>query len=270
MTPEAFQTTYEDNNGTFGTNGTRNITALTVQQFATDIRETFLPREGNGSSLDLSSAFQDDFLMNDNNDPFNSLFITTSGAGAAFDAFSTYGKDDTEHAMGIISISTGTTSTGKTYFNRSITYLKPNIGFKLTATFRMALENLGDGTNRYQVHFGLCDTTSNEPQNGSYFRYADNVNGGRWECVTASGASRTATDSGIDADVLYSIFTIEIAADNSSVLFYINGVLVATNTTTITTSLQNLRHGIIKSVGTSDRLMHCDYHGFVISRISAR
>lgn len=266
MTPEAFQATYEDDTGSFGTNGTRDITGLVVQQFATDIRETFLAREG--SDIDLFYKFEDDFIF----DRAHYWTDTSSGAGAVA-SLGTFGLDTTEKAQGIEYVSTGTTSTGSSSSTRVISGTLRNSGTKFVLTQRMALENLSDGTNRYIAFFGIGDANSEPVNVGMYFRYTDNINSGRWECVTTnSGTVTTVTDSGITADTTYHVFTIEIAADGLSVMFYIDGILVQTHTTNINTATSPIliQRMIIKSVGTTARKLNCDYVSFVLSRLSAR
>ncbi len=96
---------------------------------------------------------------------------------------------------------------------------------------------LSDGTNnRFNVYSGLIDNEGSESDNGVYFSYTDNVNSGKWECVTASGGVRTRTDSGVTATTSFVSLQAIINAAATSVDFYINGTKVATNTTNIPTT----------------------------------
>jgi hypothetical protein len=74
-----------------------------------------------------------------------------------------------------------------------------------------------------------------------FFRYTDNVNGGRWEAVTKAGGVETATDTGIAvvANTWYKLRLVVNAAA-TSVAFSINGALVATNVSNITTAIISL------------------------------
>jgi hypothetical protein len=65
------------------------------------------------------------------------------------------------------------------------------------------------------------------------FRYSTNASDTNFKCVTADGASQTVTDSGVAADTNPHQFT--IIQSGSSYKFYIDGTLVATNTTHLPT-----------------------------------
>lgn len=98
------------------------------------------------------------------------------------------------------------------------------------------IPTLSDGTNnRFNVYSGLINNEGSESDDGVYFSYIDNVNSGRWECVTASGGVRTRTNSGVTVTTSYFGLKAIINAAATSVDFYINGTLVATNTTNIPT-----------------------------------
>lgn len=57
-----------------------------------------------------------------------------------------------------------------------------------------------------------------------------------WHACTGDGASDTTTDTGVTQDTNEHTFAIVLDDDNSQVLFYIDGVLKATNTTTLPTA----------------------------------
>jgi len=145
---------------------------------------------------------------------------------------------------------------------------------------RHALEQLSNGTDTFTVYLGFINNSGSGDQNsGAYFRYTHSVNGGKWEAVTAGGGgspSRTAADTGVLADVLYSIFEIEIAEDSSDVKFYINSALVATITTNIppTSTAANVTFGfgwkIEKSAGTTQCNHSTDWAFFELERSTAR
>jgi hypothetical protein len=120
----------------------------------------------------------------------------------------------------------------------------------------------------FTVRIGFCDSATGNGTDGIFWRYSLS-NGGRWECVTRDGGSETATDSGIlltnavaagDQDAHN--FEIRINAAGTSVKFYLDGTLAATNTTNIpdATDYMGLMPGqIVKSAGTNSRSMHIDY-----------
>jgi hypothetical protein len=275
MTPEVFDTTYADASGTFETNGARAITAAIMQQFSTDILETFTPIQG--SIIDTAYQFNEDFIFGHYPSGNNFGFLETVSDGTADSSVSDFGMDTTENCQGVIYISTGTTATGYTSLLSNLSSaaygIKLGTGSKIVGTFRNAIGVLGSGTERYQAHFGFGDTAAAEAQNGCYFRYADNINSGKWECVTANGGSRTATDSGVTANTLFSVFTIEVLSDGLTVKFYINGTLVATNTTNIPNGAAiglPVKFMTIKTVGTTARLLYSDYYSVAITRATSR
>jgi hypothetical protein len=111
---------------------------------------------------------------------------------------------------------------------------------------------LSDGTNRFTIRIGFGDDIT-APTDGVYFLYQDNVNSGKWECRTTSASTTTATDSGITTDTNWHNYTIIINSNASSVTFYIDGSLVATNTTNIPSVILNMGVGNTNGVsnGTS-------------------
>lgn len=162
-------------------------------------------------------------------------------------------------------LSTGTASTGRSQlglegpFTDRSEFNPSDLTFSLGGI--MSLEDLSNGTNRYEVRFG-CSTDYGigiSDQNGVFFRYVDNVNGGRWQCVTRSGGVETATNSGIAvaADTAYKL-EIHGNATGTSMGFYINGSLVATNTTNIPTitTMKGIGSGIQKAAGSTSRSMY--------------
>jgi hypothetical protein len=98
--------------------------------------------------------------------------------------------------------------------------------------------------NRFTVYtVGLVDGVATGITNNEVdFRYSDNVNGGRWQCVTRSGGTDNANlDSGITVTALtwYKLVA-TVNANASSVEFRINGALVVTSTTHIPLNGLNL------------------------------
>lgn len=105
-------------------------------------------------------------------------------------------------------------------------------------TWVSSLNILSNANNRYQCAYGFRDQlgATNTPNNAVEFQYSDNVNSGKWVCYTVSGGGTpTTNDSGVVADTNYHRFTIKVNAAATSVQFFIDGVLVATNTTHIPT-----------------------------------
>jgi len=88
---------------------------------------------------------------------------------------------------------------------------------------------IGNGSALTSATFGNSDTNSAVKFAG--FRYSTIAGDSHWQCVTGDGSATTLTDSGITPDGKEHRFAIFFDDDNSQILFYIDGTLVATNTT---------------------------------------
>jgi len=227
-----------------------------------------------GRVQDLAHFASSDFIFNETN------LLTGTGAGTGNSTQQgSYGMNHIERALGITETDTGTTTTGRRTVSSNTSALTTGLA-RLRFGARHALNQLSNGTDTFTVYLGFIGTTAAGDQNaGAYFRYTHSVNGGRWEAVTAAGGgspTRTAVDTGIDANVLYNIFEVEIAEDASSATFYINDVLVATITTNIpaTSTAANFTFGfgwkIEKSAGTSAVAHSTDWFYFEQERATAR
>jgi hypothetical protein len=96
---------------------------------------------------------------------------------------------------------------------------------------------------------------------GAYFTYIDNASAGQWAAVTADGSVRTTTASGITvaAGTWYKL-RVEVNAAGTSATYYIDDTLVATIATNIpTTNVCGTGLKIVKTVGTTNRLVNIDY-----------
>lgn len=224
----------------------------------------------------INQAFTeaDDFIR----DSAGGLTTTGNGAGNSTQQGS-YGMDTVERALGISQTDTGTTTAGRRVLASSLSSLTTGL-FRLRFGARVALEQLSNGTNTFTVTIGFINSAAaGDHTAGAYFRYTHSVNGGRWEAVTAEGGgspTRAATDTGVLADILYSVFEVEIAEDTSNAKFYINGTLVATNSTNLppTSVAANTTFGygwkIEKSAGTTAAAISSDWYYYEMQRSSAR
>ena len=75
----------------------------------------------------------------------------------------------------------------------------------------------------------------------------------------------TTTSTAVTASA-WTKLRIEVNAAGTSVAFYVNGTLVATHTTNIPLASNNrfvlVKQGIAKTLGTTARLIYCDYLGY--------
>lgn len=227
------------------------------------------------SLIDRAYTKADDFEC----DSLGALTATGAGTGNSTQQ-GTYGMDNIENALGISQSDTGTTATGRRIVGCSgLNQLTTGLA-RYRIAVRFALEQLSNGTDTFQVTLGFINNTgAGDHTGGAYFRYSHGVNSGKWEAVTANGTgspTRTAVDTGVTADTLYSIFEVEIAEDSSSAKYYINGSLVATITTNLppqgTATNQTFAYGwkIEKSVGTTQCNISADWYVYEQERTNAR
>lgn len=188
--------------------------------------------------------------------PFTS---TVAGTGAAL----AVGVSIPNRA-GVASHTTGTTATGRACLLSSVAGISiQGATGVLTFDSANALSALSDGTNTYTAIIGFIDTNSAATQtDGVFFRYTHTENGGNWSCVTRTAGVETSTNSGVAPSVANTFQTLRIVIyDGASVDFYVNGVVVATNTTNIpgATGYMGLGLGIFKAVGITARLLYTDW-----------
>jgi len=103
-------------------------------------------------------------------------------------------------------------------------------GGALSCSWVLNLVTLGNVTDNYTVYIGISDSNGSgvifTPNNGCYFQYNYNVNGGKYQIVCNSSGITTVTDSGVLANTNFTNFTINVNAAATSVTFLINGVQV--------------------------------------------
>lgn len=264
-----FAALYGDPAGPFNNTTTNTITGVTLQTFANDVADSML----------FSDSFMDtDRNFFEGNDwlrlNFNFFFTDCSSGASSGWVLGTYGVDGTEKAMGVLYGTTGTTATGQAGYYINSGSLVFGFGHAFRLRGRNALVTLSTVTERFTKYWGFGDTNlTGDMVDGAYFRYVDNVNSGKWECVTSLNSVRTVADSGVTAVTTYSIFEVRVNSTGTSVAFYIDGALVATNTTNIPNTLARatgILYKIEKSIGTSGTDIAQDWYDLTITRASAR
>lgn len=185
--------------------------------------------------------------------------VTVSGTGATVTS-GTYGVNSTEKAMGVLTMSTGTTASGRVGLNRAQNGII--LGYHaVDLTWRVAFDTLSDVTDNYICYVGMLDNLgAGLSIDGVFFDYTAGQN--NWRCNTRSNNTSTTTDSGVAVTTAYSTLRIVIDAAATEVNFYIDGVLVATHTTNIPTDPRFTGIGVTirKNAGTSSRDVHVDYY----------
>ena len=166
----------------------------------------------------------------------------------------------------VFQLSTGVNANGE-YRLQSPLYIKCAQGIKLFETYVFP-PTLSDGTNSYYVQCGYLTTvTAILQNNGFYFMYdsqgkdANLAGSANWKIVSCNGGARTYTDTGVA--VSNSAFQkLEIYQYTNKIEFYINGALagtIATNLPTSTTAGLQATVRIVKTAGTTARLLNCNY-----------
>lgn len=184
----------------------------------------------NGSSATSMSNF---FVLDHFIGQRQNFWLALSGGGAGFDRNVAV---DGAHP-GTIQLALGSGAFANIYLG--CRYDNNSMAFGsgiVTLQWRVLINTLSSGTNRYNLYIGFSDFDSSEPTTGAYFEYIDTVNSGKFECVTANSSTYTRTDSGVTADTDWHDYKIVANVDNTAVDFYIDDVLVATNTTNLPSS----------------------------------
>ena len=197
--------------------------------------------------------------------------MASSGTNAQLDA--TSGSGVASHPC-IAQLQTGTTTTGRTttLITETDSILLGSGAAYAYGSFR--IPTLSDGSNRFTVRAGFIDTGAGDGTDGAFLRYADNVNSGKFQCVTRAASSETATDTGVTA-VAGDWYAFEIVVNSgaTSATCAINGAVVATNSTNVpsgTGQETGIAAGVYKSVGTTERVLDLDFIAGKIDFTSAR
>lgn len=176
--------------------------------------------------------------------------ISMSGTGAAWSGVSP--SNTTQ--VGVARAALGTTATGRCSLLQSNTSSIRLGGGAARYICETAIVTLSDATNTYTVRYGFINSNTAESTNGCFFRYTHSVNGGRWQAVCRAAGVENAVDTGVAATAgTWLTLDIQVAADASSVAFFINGVQVATIATNIPTGSNTTGAGmmVLRSAGTT-------------------
>jgi hypothetical protein len=170
---------------------------------------------------------------------------------------------------GVISHKCGTTNTGGaqilTFRNSSSAATRYIGGGQTIFETRIQIPAVSDGTDRFQITFGLAATALNiaalTTQTFIGFLYVDNVNSGQWTGVCCDGTQATTTGGSVVAINTWYRLTVVVNAAGTSVSFYVNGTLLGSPVTTHipTATAMQLMAQIVKTAGTNDRTMDNDY-----------
>lgn len=204
------------------------------------------------------AGYREDFLFGNG---IGSFANASSGAGSAFAGAGTLVSGN---RWGVVAASTGTATTGRGSGSSAIMELGAS---HLTFEAAVYIPDLSTLTEEYIMDIGIHDQATVSAAMGQGFQFVyDRLTSTNWLAKTATGASTTTTTTGttVGEDTWYSFKIIQYS-DNSKVEFYINGTLVATNTTNVPAGGVNSRPAIriVKSAGTTSRAVHCDYISYL-------
>jgi hypothetical protein len=199
--------------------------------------------------------YYDDFLLSLPNN------TSISGAAAAVSGLAS-SIADVGGNPGWVAFQTGTATTGRALATGASSAILLGNGAWVFETL-IYVPTVSDGTDTFVVTAGWNDSPTVTGVDAVMFRYTHGTNSGKFECITRANSTSTTTDSTITlvAATNYKL-RIEINAAATSVVFYINGSSVATHTTNIPTGAGRataLQVGIVKSAGTTNRDLLCDY-----------
>ena len=171
---------------------------------------------------------------------------------------------------GVVSLSTGTTSTGRGGLIWPSTTPANNTahtfgGGAHDLECRVHFSTLSTGTETYSARIGYTtDPADAAVANGAYFEYSPATRGSsaNWWAVTRNATTENAQDTGIAASTSFQVLRIEVNAGGTEAKFSIDGTVRATDTTNIPTgSTKAFGHGAaaVKSAGTAARALRLDY-----------
>jgi hypothetical protein len=193
--------------------------------------------------------------------------VSGTGAAVTFNDAAIH----TLYHVGIANCTTGTTTTGRAaVVTPTFDCIQLGSGACVLEMMVRTPSSLSDATNRYNLICGLHDSisTGSTPVDGAAFIYRDNLNGGKWQAITASATSgaNTTADTGITvAASTWYCLRVEVNATATEAKFYIDEALVATITTNIASGAADQTGvcvGIRKGAGTTARNMYVDYVDF--------
>lgn len=147
-----------------------------------------------------------------------------------------------------------------------ITITKGVGAFTLPAGFwqfncNFTLNALSVAADRYTVRLGFGDVANGDFNNGVYFEYTDNANGGRWQLCTAKGGVKTKQDS-------FSVATTQRAAFRVTgrgagpAIFSINNQVCGAVASNIPSAAIGIVLGIYNSTATVAHNALSDYAAF--------
>lgn len=166
------------------------------------------------------------------------------------------------NAVGVLQLSTGTTTTGRAgvdSWNSSNTF--PYAQGVVEFESRVRLPSLSTVSDEYSVALGHCiNSGASLVNDGCAFTYNRLSTGANWQAISRAGGSQTTLDTGVAvAANTWQKLGFVVNAAGTSVEFFIDGVSVGTISTNVATVASREGAWILKSAGTTARLLQLDY-----------
>lgn len=216
----------------------------------------------------------DHFLAATITAPIGALGLTPSASGAGSAASAITAPDAA--SLGVISLSTGTTTTGRCAMISHTAAVRLGAS-ALTIAWRFQMPTLLDGTENGSIFVGYGDGLGAAPVDGVYLYWDNTLT--NFRCKTRANSVETDTDSTVaPAAATWYVIEILINAAATSVTFNLYNadrsslLATKTNTTNIPTGAgreTGLLANILKSAGTTARLLYLDYCRFQWSGVAA-
>lgn len=203
--------------------------------------------------------------------PAGWMNIVYSGTGSGASGTG-YLVNSTEKPFGQVILTTGTTAAGRSCLG---TYAHSvwGVGPALLVA-RLAIQVATDGTQTFTARAGLADgLVTGTPSNGATWEYRWNGTGAEWSQTAYSGGTPTRSTTGSPSpDANYICLVVFANADGSRVDFiystdsvaYSKASSVSTGLPTAGTAFGMEGVSVVKSAGTTARLVAGDYAGYRI------
>lgn len=208
---------------------------------------------------ELEWIFYDDFVANTTAGN-NNLVTVVSGAAAAVALDNAL--NNTAH-VGVISLATGTTATGRSAITNSAT-IRPIVLSEGESLFRTSLNipTLSNATQRYNLRIGFGNNTAaGDFVDGVYLEYDDSLSA-NWRYKTSNNSVRSANNSTVAVATGWTRLSFLVNSTGTSVEFFVNGTSIGTQTANIPITVARatkLIFKIEKTVGTTSSIVYCDY-----------
>lgn len=256
--------------GTTATGAFQNVSGVgSAGEVLTSNGAAALPtwQAAGGGGLDPSTNYEyfNDLVGVDLNTNLAASYISGSGAAVA----STATGVAVNHP-GVISNTTGITESGFAgikFGANAGTWLAIGGGELIFKALIKTPSTISDGTDTYNIYAGLWDNSNVllNATNGIGIFYQNDVQNGKWSCVSLKASSGTYSTSSSNPSFTADAWTelkMIVNADGTSVSFYIDNVLFTS--AAITTDLPDTvplspRLVISKAAGTNAREMLIDY-----------